>query len=153
MRVWHSTTYRLESTLNYRLERAWTVAVSPHSQKVAVGFDEGAIVLKLGKESPIVSMDSKSGKFIWVRNNEILTASVRGASKANATDGEPVRLAGEKDLGTCEVYPQQCKHNSNGRFISVCGDGEYINGDTCEWGTWCSDDTVVSILSSERRGD
>ena len=61
-----------------------------------------------------------------VRNNEILTASVRGASKANATDGELVRLAGEKDLGTCEVYPQQCKHNSNGRFLSVCGDGEYI---------------------------
>ena len=83
-------------------------------------------MLKLGKESPIVSMDSKSGKFIWVRNNEILTASIRGASKSGATDGEPVRLAGEKDLGTCEVYPQQCKHNSNGRFLSVCGDGEYI---------------------------
>jgi|TARA_B100000795_G_scaffold39946_1_gene26287 coatomer subunit beta' len=81
VRVWHSTTYRLESTLNYRLERAWTVAVSANSQKVAIGFDEGAVVLKLGKESPIVSMDSKSGKFIWVRNNEILTASVRGSGK------------------------------------------------------------------------
>jgi len=125
VRVWHSTTYRLESTLNYRLERAWTVAVSANSQKVAIGFDEGAVVLKLGKESPIVSMDSKSGKFIWVRNNEILTASVRGSGKT-ATDGEPVRLSGEKDLGTCELYPQNVYHNSNGRFVSVCGDGEYI---------------------------
>jgi hypothetical protein len=33
-----------------------------------------------------------------------------------ATDGESVRLAGEKDLGTCELYPQQCLHNNNGRF-------------------------------------
>jgi coatomer subunit beta' len=85
VRVWHSTTYRLESTLNYRLERAWTVGVSANSQKIAVGFDEGAIVLKLGKECPIVSMDSKSGKFIWVRNNEILTASVRGSGKVSST--------------------------------------------------------------------
>jgi|TARA_B110000091_G_scaffold210169_1_gene252587 coatomer subunit beta' len=83
VRVWHSTTYRLESTLNYRLERAWTVAVSANSQKIAVGFDEGAVVLKLGKERPIVSMDSKSGKFIWVRTNEILMASVRGSSKVS----------------------------------------------------------------------
>lgn len=43
-----------------------------------------------------------------------------------ATDGESVRLAGEKDLGTCELYPQQCLHNNNGRFLAVCGDGEYI---------------------------
>ena len=31
-----------------------------------------------------------------------------------------------RDLGACEVYPQQVKHNSNGSFICVCGDGEYI---------------------------
>jgi coatomer subunit beta' len=43
-----------------------------------------------------------------------------------STDGELVRLTGEKDLGTCELYPQKILHNSNGRFISVCGDGEYI---------------------------
>ena len=37
-----------------------------------------------------------------------------------------MRLAGEKDLGTCELYPQDCLHNNNGRFVAVCGDGEYI---------------------------
>ena len=60
-------------------------------------------MLKLGKESPIVSMDSKSASLSGCATMRSLTASVRGASKANATDGELVRLAGEKDLGTCEV--------------------------------------------------
>lgn len=31
-----------------------------------------------------------------------------------------------KELGSTEVYPQSVKHNNNGRFIVVCGDGEYI---------------------------
>ena len=28
--------------------------------------------------------------------------------------------------GSCEVYPQSVQHNPNGRFVVVCGDGEYI---------------------------
>ena len=62
-------------------EKAYEIAKQYY--KIAVGFDEGAVVLKLGKERPIVSMDSKSGKFIWVRTNEILMASVRGSSKVS----------------------------------------------------------------------
>jgi len=29
-------------------------------------------------------------------------------------------------MGSCEVYPQTVQHNPNGRFVVVCGDGEYI---------------------------
>jgi len=29
-------------------------------------------------------------------------------------------------MGSCEVYPQTISHNPNGRFVVVCGDGEYI---------------------------
>lgn len=31
-----------------------------------------------------------------------------------------------KDMGSCEIYPQTIAHNPNGRFVVVCGDGEYI---------------------------
>lgn len=31
-----------------------------------------------------------------------------------------------KDMGACEIYPQTIQHNPNGRFVVVCGDGEYI---------------------------
>ena len=41
------------------------------------------------------------------------------------TAGEKLSLA-IKDMGSCEIFPQTVQHNCNGRFIVVCGDGEYI---------------------------
>lgn len=29
-------------------------------------------------------------------------------------------------MGTSDIYPQTIEHNANGRFVVVCGDGEYI---------------------------
>jgi coatomer subunit beta' len=126
VRVWHSSTYRLETTLNYQWDRAWTVGVSNNSNKIAIGYDQGTMVVKLGKERPLVSMDVKTGKFIWTRNNDVLTSSVRGTGD-KTTDGERVFLpGGAKDLGSVELYPQSVQHNVNGRFVAICGDGEYI---------------------------
>lgn len=38
-----------------------------------------------------------------------------------------------KDLGSCEIYPQSLLHSPNGRFVSVCGDGEYIIYTALAW--------------------
>jgi coatomer subunit beta' len=40
-------------------------------------------------------------------------------------DGERLPVV-PRDLGSCEIFPQNLLHNCNGRFIVVCGDGEYI---------------------------
>ncbi|OQS01905.1 coatomer subunit beta' [Thraustotheca clavata] len=125
VRMWHSTTYRAETTLNYGMERAWSLAGLEGSNKLAIGYDEGSVVLRLGHDTPIVSMDS-TGKVIWANNNEIQTASLKGVvAEMGIKDGERVPLPG-RDLGSCEVFPQKLKHNSNGRFVVICGDGEYI---------------------------
>jgi coatomer subunit beta' len=47
VKIWNSGTYRLENTLSYALERAWCTALSKTSNEVAVGFDEGVVVLKV----------------------------------------------------------------------------------------------------------
>ena len=126
VRLWHSTTYRPETTLNYGMERAWCLAPTKDANKVAIGYDEGTVVLKLGKERPNASMDTNSGKLIWALSHDIQTLSVKGLAKdQNAQDGEKLAVAA-RDLGSCEVYPQYLQHNSNGQFICVCGDGEYI---------------------------
>lgn len=130
VRLWHSTTYRPETTLNYGLERAWAIAVTKDANKIAIGYDEGTIVLKLGNEKPVASLDTNSGKLVWAQAHDIQTMSVKGlASKAaegvDVVDGERLQL-NARDLGACEVYPQVLQHNSNGSFICVCGDGEYI---------------------------
>merc|ERR1711871_1727991 len=126
VRLWHQTTYRPETTLNYGLERAWCLAPTKDANKVAIGYDEGTIVLRLGKERPNASMDTNSGKLVWALSHDIQILSVKGLAKdQNAQDGEKLAVAA-RDLGSCEVYPQYLQHNSNGQFICVCGDGEYI---------------------------
>lgn len=40
--------------------------------RVVIGYDEGTIMVKLGQEVPVASVDS-SGKIIWARHNEIHT--------------------------------------------------------------------------------
>uniref|UniRef100_K3WFB2 Beta'-coat protein n=1 Tax=Globisporangium ultimum (strain ATCC 200006 / CBS 805.95 / DAOM BR144) TaxID=431595 RepID=K3WFB2_GLOUD len=125
VRMWHSTTYRAETTLNYGMERAWSLAALKSANKLAIGYDEGTTVLQLGHDTPVVSMDP-SGKLIWTNNNEVHTASVKGVvAELALQDGEKIPLP-SRELGSCEVYPQKVKHNNNGRYVVVCGDGEYI---------------------------
>ncbi|XP_071376187.1 coatomer subunit beta'-like [Centroberyx affinis] len=124
VRVWHSNTYRLENTLNYGMERAWCVCGQRGSNSVALGYDEGSIIIKLGREEPAMSMDS-SGKIMWARHSEVQQANLKAMGEAEIRDGERLPL-GIKDMGSCEIYPQTIQHNPNGRFVVVCGDGEYI---------------------------
>lgn len=42
VRVWHAATFRLETTLNYGLERVWSLACQKGNNHVAIGYDEGA---------------------------------------------------------------------------------------------------------------
>lgn len=76
VRIWNSDTYRLENSLNYGLERAWCIAYQKGGNNVALGFDEGSVVIKLGREEPAVSMDA-SGKIIWAKHSEIQTANIK----------------------------------------------------------------------------
>ncbi|CAL9684704.1 unnamed protein product [Knipowitschia caucasica] len=124
VRVWHSNTYRLENTLNYGLERVWCICSQSGSNSVALGYDEGSIIIKLGREEPAMSMDS-SGKVMWARHSEVQQANLKALGDAEVRDGERLPL-GVKDMGSCEIFPQTIQHSPNGRFVVVCGDGEYI---------------------------
>lgn len=76
VRLWNSDTYRLENTLDYGLERAWCISCQKNGNGIALGYDEGSVVIRLGREEPVVSMDA-SGKIIWAKNLEIQTANVK----------------------------------------------------------------------------
>ncbi|KAF4766738.1 hypothetical protein N7455_005360 [Penicillium solitum] len=130
VKIWHANTYRLEQSLSYGLERAWCVSYQRGRQGIAMGFDDGAVVVKMGREEPAVSMDG-SGKLIWARHSEVVSSVIKGGD-ATVKDGEPLSLP-TKDLGQCEVYPQTLSHSPNGRFVSVCGDGEYIIYTALAW--------------------
>ncbi|KAF9582673.1 Coatomer subunit beta' [Lunasporangiospora selenospora] len=131
VKVWHANTYRLENTLNYGLNRAWAIAYQRSTNNIALGYDLGSVVLKLGREEPTVSMDS-SGKIIWAKHHEIQTANVKASVDDDIKDGERIACAA-KELGNCEMYPQTLEHSPNGRFVVVCGDGEYIIYTALAW--------------------
>lgn len=44
--------------------------------RVVIGYDEGTIMVKLGREVPVASMDN-SGKIIWAKHNEIQTVNIK----------------------------------------------------------------------------
>ncbi len=75
VKLWHASTYRLENTLDYGLERCWAAAYRKGANDIALGYDEGLVVLKLGKEEPSVSMDH-AGKLVFARNSEVLNINL-----------------------------------------------------------------------------
>jgi len=46
VKIWNTGTYHIENNLSYALERSWCVALHKDSNEVAVGFDEGVVVIK-----------------------------------------------------------------------------------------------------------
>ncbi|CAN6931424.1 unnamed protein product [Brassica oleracea] len=147
VRIWHATTYRLENTLNYGLERVWAIGHMKGSHRVVIGYDEGSTMVKLGREIPVASMDN-SGKIIWAKHNEIHTVNIKSVGTDEVTDGERLPLA-VKELGTCDLYPQSLKHNPNGRFVVVCGDGEYIIYTALAWRNRSFGSALEFVWSSE----
>jgi coatomer subunit beta' len=69
-------TLRLETTLNYGLERVWCINAQKGSNTVAIGYDEGSVTIKLGREEPAVSMDS-AGKVLWAKHTDIQQANLK----------------------------------------------------------------------------
>ena len=52
------------------------VMMHPLSYRVVIGYDEGTIMVKLGREVPVASMDN-TGKIIWAKHNEIQTVNIK----------------------------------------------------------------------------
>ncbi len=44
--------------------------------RMVIGYDEGTIMIKMGREVPVASMDT-SGKIIWAKHNEIQTVNIK----------------------------------------------------------------------------
>ncbi|KIJ98527.1 hypothetical protein K443DRAFT_207234 [Laccaria amethystina LaAM-08-1] len=159
IKIWNSGTYRIENTLSYALERAWCVSLRKDANEVAVGFDEGVVVIKLGRDEPTFSMDP-SGKLIYTRNHDVLSGNIQtiSADDASFSDGARIPLS-VKEIGSTEIFATSLIHSPNGRFVTVVGDGEYITYTALAWrnksfgnGTsfaWAPDSNTYAVLESK----
>ncbi|KAK0230129.1 coatomer protein [Armillaria fumosa] len=159
VKMWNSGTYRLENTLSYAMERAWCIALRKDANEIAVGFDEGAVVIKLGRDEPTFSMDP-SGKLIFTRNQQVLSGNVQMIQQDDtspASDGArlPISL---KEIGSSEIFATSLIHSPNGRFVTVVGDGEYITYTALAWRNksfgngisfaWAPDSNTYAVLEN-----
>ncbi|KAH7923637.1 Coatomer, beta' subunit [Leucogyrophana mollusca] len=157
VKIWNSNTYRLENTLSYALERAWCVSLHKQANEVAVGFDEGVVVIKLGRDEPTFSMDP-SGKLIYTRNQSVLSGNIQTLQDDTTPEGNRIPLS-IKEIGSTEIFASTLIHSPNGRFVTVVGDGEYIIYTALAWRNksfgngvsfaWANDSNTYAVLENK----
>ncbi|KAL0568744.1 Coatomer subunit beta' [Marasmius crinis-equi] len=160
VKIWNAGSYRIENTLSYALERAWCISLRKDANEVALGYDEGVVVIKLGRDEPTFSMDT-SGKLIYTRNHQVLSGNLQTVQldeSSPASDGARLPLP-TKEIGSTEVFASSIIHSPNGRFVTVVGDGEYITYTALAWRNksfgngisfaWAPDNNTYAVLENK----
>lgn len=131
IKIWNANTYKLEKTLNYRMERAWCVSAKKNSNLLTVGFDTGYIVIQLGDDRPIFSMDPM-GKIVYCKHTDVYHSVIKASDVKSIADGQMVSVS-QREMGNLEFYPSSLRHSPNGRFVAVTGDDEYVIYTALAW--------------------
>ncbi|KAL8438380.1 hypothetical protein ACSSS7_000229 [Eimeria intestinalis] len=106
--IWNALTYKEEASLDLGLDRIWALALRPRGDGtdggaaagfggmvIAVGSDAGTLVLKMGKEGPVVS--SHGGKAVLARGFDLLQLNLKMLDESFA-DGEKIQCP-TKEIG------------------------------------------------------
>jgi coatomer subunit beta' len=155
MMVWNSLTFKCETSINNQKKRGW--CIDTNVGLVAIGHDEGLVVLGFSQEANDVITVDANGRAYWARNNEVQSASLNQA--VDAGDGQPVDCIA-KDVATSEFCPSSIAYNSTGRYIAICGDNEYSICSALAWRSkaygeareivWGIGDTYAVRVSGDR---
>ena len=81
-----------------------------------MGFDDGAVVVSMGREEPAVSMDP-SGKLIWARQNEVLSAVIKG-TEPSIKDGSVLSLSSKVHSNFTAVRMNRIDKNRNWEIVT-----------------------------------
>jgi len=112
--------------MNFGLKRIWSISAVAESNAVAFGFDEGTIVIKIGKELPLATFSN--GKVVWVKQNEVSTFNLKLLAGADegSKDGEVLKPQNVKEMGICETFAQNVRFAPTGRFFAAIGDNDFV---------------------------
>lgn len=107
--------------LNNFMQKGWSV--SAKENLIACGYDEGALVLQIGKNQTLASCGK--GKLVWCRNNEVFLANLKALVTKNVRNFERIETE-SKELGGLEIFPHKIVHNDNAQFFAMVDDSEYL---------------------------
>lgn len=103
------------------MQKGWTVAAKENL--IACGYDEGALVLQIGKNQSLASCGK--GKLVWSRNNEIFSANLKAVVTKHLRNFERFETE-SKELGGLEIFPHRICHNDNAQYFALVDDTEYL---------------------------
>ena len=70
----------------------WAVNTSrENSNIIAIGFDEGSVVVRIGSDDPVVSMNN--GKVLWSKSMEILASNLKAIDLLENKSGSRVDIS------------------------------------------------------------
>ena len=124
--MWNTQTFKHEHQLNFGLKRIWSISAVPENNAVAFGFDEGTIVIKIGKELPLATFSN--GKVVWVKQNDVSTFNLKLIAGADegSKDGEVIKPQNVKEMGVCETFAQNVRFSPTGRYFAAIGDNDFV---------------------------
>lgn len=106
---------------NNFMQKGWTL--SAKENLVACGYDEGALVLQIGKNQTLATCGK--GKLVWCRNNEVFLANLKALVAKNVRNFERIDVE-SKELGGLEIFPHKISYNDSAQFFAMVDDSEYL---------------------------
>ncbi|ETW49634.1 hypothetical protein PFMALIP_02342 [Plasmodium falciparum MaliPS096_E11] len=122
VKIWNSSMFKLESTLNYNMDRCWSLCAKKTKNDLCIGYDEGLVVIQIGSDVPIYTMFKN--KIIYIKNTDIFIINLQNVQEENYNDGDIYKV-NKKELGNCDFYPTNVSFHPSGRFICVNGHHEF----------------------------
>lgn len=117
--MWNSLTMAKETVFDYQKKRGWTIDIKQNI--VAVGYDEGMVVLRLGRDNVLLTMNPNLEKVFYARNNEIKQIM-------NLTNMDE-----QKDFATSDIFPSTIALSTDYKYLAVCGDNEFVVSSALVW--------------------
>ena len=105
-------------------------------------------MIQLGSEAPVMALDG-NGHLMLSDNGDLRTALLQNLRCEEETE-LPVAF---RDLGRSELFPQSLTYSPNGRFMLLCGDGEYAISTTRVLRSKCYGAALEAVWSAEGNGD
>jgi coatomer subunit beta' len=106
---------------NNFMQKGWSV--STKDNMIACGYDDGGIILQIGKNQSLAS--SGKGKLVWSKNNELYSSNLKAVITKNTRNLERIDFE-SKEMGTLEIYPHEILHNDNAQHFALVDESEYL---------------------------
>ena len=105
---------------DHMMKKSWSIHIL--DRKLAVGYDEGCVVIQIGQETPLFSFSK--GKLILCKNSAFFSSNLKAVLTKNLKDFQEVKPE-KKEIGSTDLFPKDLQHSPNGQYFLVTDGTEF----------------------------